>query len=80
MGCLCRNYIIQSIPDSNLGLLVVNEKCLDSMANYNFVSEPVELLYNNLSMPCYIATKNNYTRRRYITCINKHENVSLRNL
>ncbi|KAF2904367.1 hypothetical protein ILUMI_01825 [Ignelater luminosus] len=70
------NYIIQPVPLSNLVLLVVNEKCLDSMAGYNFVSEPVELLYNNLSMPCYIATKNNYTRRRYIACINKHENES----
>ncbi|XP_031340092.1 voltage-dependent calcium channel subunit alpha-2/delta-3-like isoform X2 [Photinus pyralis] len=65
-------YIVYPIPSSNLILLVVNRPCEVDIQDYPYTPDPVELKYN-LSMPCYIATKNNYTRRQYITCINNHK-------
>ncbi|KAK4887644.1 hypothetical protein RN001_003915 [Aquatica leii] len=73
-------YIVHPIPGSNLVLLVVNKPCaMDVHVDYPYTPDPVELKYN-LSMPCYIATKNNYTRRPYIKCINSHKRENSLNL
>ncbi|KAF5300024.1 hypothetical protein FQR65_LT09281 [Abscondita terminalis] len=70
-------YIVHPIPGSNLVLLVINKPCaMDVHVDYAYPPDPVVLTYN-LSMPCYIATKNNYTRRQYIKCINSHKRVIL---
>ncbi|KAF5289107.1 hypothetical protein FQA39_LY15209 [Lamprigera yunnana] len=73
-------YIVHPIPGSNLVLLVVNKPCaMDVHVDFPYTPDPVELKYN-LSMPCYIATKNNYTRRQYIKCINNHKRENSLNL
>ncbi|KAK9873044.1 hypothetical protein WA026_020780 [Henosepilachna vigintioctopunctata] len=69
-------YVVNKIPGSNLLFLAINMLCkLDTVLTYNNSPQPTEIIYINntairqeTALPCYIAIKNNYTRRIYTKC------------
>ncbi|XP_057672266.1 voltage-dependent calcium channel subunit alpha-2/delta-3-like [Diorhabda carinulata] len=67
-------YVIDRIPNTNLLFLATNDR--DDACKTGFPkiysNTPQEIIYNT-SLPCYIATMNNYTRRTYMKCYNKNE-------
>ncbi|XP_017784355.1 PREDICTED: voltage-dependent calcium channel subunit alpha-2/delta-3-like [Nicrophorus vespilloides] len=74
LECSCA-YIAQHIRGTNLMMVVVNGTCCPYESHFKNVNEfPREIQYN-LTLPCYIATMNNFTKRHYTKCIikNKHE-------
>lgn len=40
-----------------------------------YTPDPREIEYDEI-LPCYIATKNNFTRRKYLSCIESHPTVN----
>ncbi|XP_028129613.2 voltage-dependent calcium channel subunit alpha-2/delta-3-like [Diabrotica virgifera virgifera] len=67
-------YVIDKIPNTNLLFLATNdgeEACKGRFTNI-YSNEPKEVIYNT-SLPCYIATMNNYTRRMYMDCHNRNK-------
>ncbi|KAJ8937035.1 hypothetical protein NQ318_010787 [Aromia moschata] len=72
-------YVVDRIPNTNLLFLAINgdKPCTKSDAGHK-APEPREILYRtsphrNVSLPCYIAINNNYTRRMYMGCFNRDE-------
>ncbi|KAH1021955.1 hypothetical protein HUJ04_011437, partial [Dendroctonus ponderosae] len=66
-------YVVQKIPNSNLVFLAIFAKCSMTTSNsYNLTPEPTKITYYSqqakVSLPCYIATMNNYTRKPYMKC------------
>nr|XP_023014189.1 voltage-dependent calcium channel subunit alpha-2/delta-3-like [Leptinotarsa decemlineata] len=74
-------YVIDKIPNTNLLFLATNsdeaDACKDRSSKAKYFTEPREITYQtptfaNISFPCYIATKNNYTRRMYMDCYKRN--------
>ncbi|VEN54215.1 unnamed protein product [Callosobruchus maculatus] len=65
-------YVVDRIPNSNLIFLATNDfgPCKGRPAPIYLV-DPKEIIYNT-SLPCYIATMNNFTRRMYMDCFNRN--------
>lgn len=66
-------YYAHRIKGSNLLLLIVNGMMYGNVTGNGHTHR--EISYN-VSLPCYIATKNNYTRRSYISCYNRNKKVN----
>ncbi|CAH1173790.1 unnamed protein product [Phaedon cochleariae] len=73
-------YAIEKIPKTNLLFLAANsdegDACKDRDGGTKYFIEPKEIVYNiptveNITLPCYIARTNNYTRRMYMDCHNR---------
>ncbi|CAH1988428.1 unnamed protein product [Acanthoscelides obtectus] len=64
-------YVVDRIPNSNLIFLATNDHgpCKGRPAP-TYLVDPKEIVYNT-SLPCYIATMNNFTRRMYMDCFNR---------
>lgn len=59
---------MKRINNSNLLLLVINGLCPGRTKHSNYRGpNPTEIKYN-VSLPCYIATKNSYKRKSYMKC------------
>nr|CAI5865406.1 unnamed protein product [Callosobruchus analis] len=65
-------YVVDRIPNSNLIFLATNDfgPCKGRPAP-TYLVDPKEIIYNT-SLPCYIATMNNFTRRMYMGCFNRN--------
>lgn len=66
-------YIARHIEHSNLLLLAIinqNNKVHDTVF-YDGRPNPTRITSYDMSLPCYIATKNNYTRKSYMKCFNE---------
>lgn len=74
-----RPFIVQRVFSSNMILLVVNSVCWEKENTMAKMPDPVEVDYN-MSLACYRALFNNFTRRHYMSCINRNVNVSLLNI
>ncbi|XP_076250895.1 voltage-dependent calcium channel subunit alpha-2/delta-3-like [Rhynchophorus ferrugineus] len=66
-------YVVRRIPKTNLIFLAINGKCaMTTINSYPHMPEPTKISYyyknNKISLPCYIATMNNYTRSPYMNC------------
>ncbi|XP_050298952.1 voltage-dependent calcium channel subunit alpha-2/delta-3-like isoform X2 [Anthonomus grandis grandis] len=66
-------YVVKKIPKTNLLFLALFVKCPMTTSNsYLNSPEPTPILYyqrnKTVSLPCYIATMNNYTREAYMKC------------
>lgn len=70
-----RPYIVQPVVSSNMILLVVNDICPKEKDVDLPTPEPVEIDYN-MTLACYRELHHNFTRRLYMSCINRHINVS----
>lgn len=69
-----RPYIVQPVVSSNMILLVVNTLCAEEKDVELETPNPVEVDYN-MTLACYKELHNNFTRRHYMSCINRHVNV-----
>lgn len=70
-----RPYVVKHIDHSNLLLLAINANLPENTEyQYNNGPNPKEIPYN-VSLPCYIAIKNTYTRKSYMSCFKKDEKV-----
>lgn len=56
-------------------LLVINNICLEEENIEIKMPTPVQIDYN-MSLACYRVLNNNFSRRHYMSCINRHINVS----
>ncbi|XP_060531508.1 voltage-dependent calcium channel subunit alpha-2/delta-3-like [Cylas formicarius] len=70
-------YVARKIPNTNLLFLAINGKC-GTENSFTNTPEPTPIIYN-VSLPCYIATMNNYTRKPYMNCYKKHEGEAMLN-
>lgn len=73
-----RPYVVDKIPNTNLLFLATNDfgPCKDRSKDV-YSTDPREIIYkDNISLPCYIATMNNYTRRMYMDCYKRNKKVS----
>ncbi|CAG9814965.1 unnamed protein product [Phaedon cochleariae] len=71
-----RPYIVQRVTGSNMILLVITKLCREEENNPHAESPvPVEVDYN-MSLACYRALHNDFPRRYYMSCINRHANES----
>ncbi|VEN45103.1 unnamed protein product [Callosobruchus maculatus] len=70
-----RPYIVQKVTGSNLILVVVNNLCRENSTRVADSPDPVQVDYN-MSLACYRAFYNDFPRRHYMTCINRHINES----
>lgn len=68
--CPCP-YITEPIKGTNLLLLALHDKCCDQESAVPKNEYPKEITYN-LTLPCHIAVKNNFTKRHYTNCITNH--------
>lgn len=67
--------MVRHIAKSNLLLLAINALCqVDTEYVYTKGPRPIEISYN-MSLPCYIATKNSYKRTSYMKCFKEDEKV-----
>ncbi|CAG9766981.1 unnamed protein product [Ceutorhynchus assimilis] len=71
-------YVVKKIPNSNLIFLAIFAKCSMTTSNsYPHTPEPTQIIYWSknvtVSLPCYIATMNNYTREPYMKCYKRDE-------
>lgn len=74
MGCE-RPFVIMPIPASNLFLLVVDALCTADPSKV-LTTLPKEVDYNQ-SLPCFKSRNQSFSRKRPLSCINKHVNVSI---
>lgn len=72
---ICSPYVVLPIPSSNLLLLVLDTLCPLPTHVPQLSTWPVEHDYN-ASLACHKARSDPLPRRRPLTCINKHANVS----
>ncbi|XP_064214426.1 voltage-dependent calcium channel subunit alpha-2/delta-3 isoform X3 [Tribolium castaneum] len=70
-----RPFIVQRVFNSNMILLVVNSVCWEKENTMAKMPDPVLVDYN-MSLACYRALFNNFTRRHYMSCINRNVNES----
>jgi voltage-dependent calcium channel alpha-2/delta-3 len=74
-----RPFIVQKVFSSNMILLVVNSVCWEKENAVTKMPDPVQIDdYYNMTLACYMVKHNNFTRRHYMTCINRNVNVSPR--
>ncbi|XP_037905987.1 voltage-dependent calcium channel subunit alpha-2/delta-3 isoform X5 [Hermetia illucens] len=73
MGCE-RPFVIMPIPASNLFLLVVDALCTADPSKV-LTTLPKEVDYNQ-SLPCFKSRNQSFSRKRPLSCINKHVNES----
>ncbi|GJQ65542.1 hypothetical protein Trydic_g7643 [Trypoxylus dichotomus] len=70
-------YIIQNIPKTNLAILAYDSNCeVVNLREELKTTYPDEKKYGeteNLHLPCFIETNNNYYKRPYIKCITADE-------
>lgn len=71
-----RPFIVQKVLSSNMILLVVNSVCWEKTNTIAKMPDPVQIDYN-MSLACYRVLFNSFTRRHYMSCINRHANVSV---
>ncbi|CAG9864364.1 unnamed protein product [Phyllotreta striolata] len=67
-------YAIDKIPNTNLLFLATNDGdgACRGRSHPIYSTEPKEIIYNT-TLPCYIATMNNYTRRMYMNCYERNK-------
>lgn len=71
-----RPFIVTTIPNSNMILLVTNSLCAPRDA-VTFNNQPVEKHYHNSSsLPCYKHKNQSLYRRQLKYCFNRHHNES----
>ncbi|XP_063927225.1 voltage-dependent calcium channel subunit alpha-2/delta-3-like isoform X2 [Zophobas morio] len=70
-----RPFIVQKVFSSNMILLVLNSVCWEKGPTVAKMPDPVQVDYN-MSFACYRELYNNYTRRHYMSCINRNANES----
>ncbi|XP_017771996.1 PREDICTED: voltage-dependent calcium channel subunit alpha-2/delta-3 isoform X2 [Nicrophorus vespilloides] len=76
-GNCSRPFLVQPVVGSNMILLVINRICPEMQVDEEFLSpNPIEVDYN-MSRQCHIVHYNNFTRRNYMSCINRsiHESA-----
>ncbi|KAL1506863.1 hypothetical protein ABEB36_006146 [Hypothenemus hampei] len=66
-------YAVQKIPNTNLIFLAIFAKCsMTTSHTYPHSPEPTQIIYYDkyvrVSLPCYIATMNKYSREPYMKC------------
>ncbi|XP_054278254.1 voltage-dependent calcium channel subunit alpha-2/delta-3-like isoform X3 [Macrosteles quadrilineatus] len=67
-------FVVQSIPSSDLMLLVVNANCPTHSSVFSMNVIPSEVNYNGTTLNCQkIKFKHNMDRRRPPSCIKEHE-------
>ncbi|KAH0819762.1 hypothetical protein GEV33_003029 [Tenebrio molitor] len=72
-----RPFIVQKVFSSNMILLVVNSVCWEKENAVTKMPDPVQIDdYYNMTLACYMVKHNNFTRRHYMTCINRNVNES----
>ncbi|KAG5878484.1 hypothetical protein JTB14_003170 [Gonioctena quinquepunctata] len=70
-----RPFIVQRVSGSNMILLVITKVCWEDKNMVVESPDPVEVDYN-MTLACYRAAHNDFPRRHYMSCINKHANES----
>ena len=73
-------YVVMRIPSSNLILLVVDTMCPLADSIQPITTWPIEQEYVNASLACHKLRTMDLSRKRPTVCINKHHNVSAKNL
>ncbi|XP_074029619.1 voltage-dependent calcium channel subunit straightjacket isoform X2 [Leptinotarsa decemlineata] len=70
-----RPFIVQKVSDSNMILLVITKVCWEDKNVVVDSPDPIEVDYN-MTLACFRAAHNDFPRRHYMSCINKHANES----
>lgn len=72
-----RPFVVEHISNSNMILLVVDTTCKPPGFIMPRTTEPFEYHYNGSeSLPCFKVTNKELARRRPVSCICSHKNVS----
>lgn len=69
-----RPFVIQPVVSSNMVLLVINNIC-PQIEDISLPHIPAQVDYN-MTFECYRVFNNSYTRRHYMSCINRSSLVS----
>ncbi|XP_066154542.1 voltage-dependent calcium channel subunit alpha-2/delta-3-like isoform X2 [Euwallacea fornicatus] len=71
------SYVVKEIPNTNLIFLAISNCPMTTSHTYPHTPEPMKINYYSqnvkVSLPCYIATMNNYTREPYMKCYKRDE-------